>query len=262
MNIVVCVKQVPDTAAQIKVKEGQIDREGIQYVVNPYDEYAVEEALRIKDKFSEGKVTLVTCGPERAKEAIKSGLAMGGDEGAHLWDEAFAGSDPYAIASILAKALEKIDYDLILCGWKGVDEDHGQVGITLAELLNIPHVSFVVKLDIADDGSKAVAEKEIEGGHEIVETTLPAVISAQKGLNEPRYASLKGIMSVKKKTIHEWGIEELGIDPATVGEGAAKIKMVDVQLPPARQPGRIIPGEPTEAARKLVRLLREEAKVV
>ena len=262
MNIVVCIKQVPDTASTIEVKEGKVVEDELAWVVNPYDEYATEEALRIKERFGEGKVTLITMGPERAKDALKAELAKGADDAIHLTDPAFEGSGPYATANILAQALQKVDYDLILCGWKGVDHDDGQTAIILAEMLNLPHVSFVVKLDIAEDGGKAVAQRQVEGAKEIVETSLPAIFTAQKGLNEPRYASLRGIMSVKKKTIAEWGAEALGLDPSSVGQEGSLTEVVEVVPPPERPPGRVIPGETEEAVRELVRLLREEAKVI
>jgi electron transfer flavoprotein beta subunit len=262
MNIVVCVKQVPDTASKITIKEGKVDTEGLEWVINPYDEYAIEEALLIKERLGEGRVTLVTMGPERAKEALKSGLALGADEAIHLVDDAFEGSDPYATALVLAKALEKIDYDIILCGKQGVDEDHAQVGIALAELLNLPHVSVIVKLDISEDKKKATAHREIEGGKEVIETTLPSVFTAQKGLNEPRYPSLKGIMAVKKKAILEWRAPDLGLTPEEVGSQAAKIKFVEVMSPPGREAGKTFTGDPVEAAKNVARLLHEEAKIL
>ena len=211
MHVVICVKQVPDTETKIRVKDGQVDHSETKYVVNPYDEYAIEEGLRIKERLGEGKITLVSMGPERAKDALKSGLAVGADEAIHLVDEAFEGSDPYATALILSKALQKIDCDIVFCGKQGVDEDHAQVGIILAELLGIPHVSVVTSLEISDDQKSIKAHREVEGGHEVVEAPLPAVITAQKGLNEPRYASIKGIMAVKKKVIPEWNGEEIGV---------------------------------------------------
>jgi electron transfer flavoprotein beta subunit len=168
MDIVICVKQVPDTETKIKVKDGQVDNTETKYVVNPYDEYAIEEGLRIKERLGEGRITLITTGPERAKDALKSGLAVGADDAVHLVDESFEGSDPYATALILSKALEKTEYDIIFCGKQGVDEDHAQVGIALAELLDIPHVSVVTKLEIAEDRKSAVAHREMEGGHEVV----------------------------------------------------------------------------------------------
>lgn len=263
MNIVVCVKQVPDTASKINIKEGKVDTEGLEWVINPYDEYAIEEALLIKERLGKGKVTLITMGPERAKEALKSGLALGADEAIHLVDDAFEGSDPYATALVLARALEKIDYDIIFCGKQGVDEDHAQVGIALAEILGLPHVSVIVKLEISEDKNRAIAHREVEGAKEMVQASLPAVFTAQKGLNEPRYPSLKGIMAVKKKTIVEWGGQELGVNPQEAGREAAKIKIVEAMTPPGREGGKLFRGEePGEMARKVAHLLRDEAKIL
>jgi electron transfer flavoprotein beta subunit len=262
MNIVICVKQVPDTETKIRVKDGQVDHSETKYVVNPYDEYAIEEGLLIKERLGEGKITLVSVGPERAKDALKSGLAVGAEEAIHLVDEAFEGSDPYATALILSKALAKLDYDIIFCGKQGVDEDHAQVGIILAELLGIPHVSVVTKLEISDDGKSIVAHREVEGGHAVVEAPLPAVITAQKGLNEPRYASIKGIMAVKKKVIPEWNAGEIGVDTANVGSGAAKVSFVEVALPPERESGKVFDEDPAQDAIKVAHLLRDEAKIL
>ena len=262
MNTVICVKQVPDTETKIKVKDGQVDHTETKYVVNPYDEYALEEGLRIKERLEEGKLTLITIGPERAKDALKSGLAVGADEAIHLVDEAFEGSDPYSTALILSKALEKIDYDIVFCGKQGVDEDHAQVGIILAELLDVPHVSVVTKLEIAEDRKSIVAHREVEGGHEVVEATLPAIITAQKGLNEPRYASIKGIMAVKKKVIPEWNAEEIGVDKDMAGLGAAKMKFTEVTLPPERAGGNVFDDDPVQDAIKVAHLLRDEAKIL
>jgi electron transfer flavoprotein beta subunit len=262
MNIVICVKQVPDTETKIRVKEGQVDHSETKYVVNPYDEYAIEEGLRIKERLGEGQITLISTGPERAKDALKSGLAVGAEEAIHLMDEAFEGSDPYATALILSKTLEKLDYDIIFCGKQGVDEDHAQVGIILAELLDIPHVSVVTKLEISDDGKSVLAHREVEGGHEVVEAPLPAVITAQKGLNEPRYASIKGIMAVKKKVIPEWNAEEIGLDAASVGGDAAKVSFVEVTLPPDRESGKVFDEDPVQDAIKVAHLLRDEAKIL
>ena len=262
MNIMICVKQVPDTETKITVKGGQVDHSETKYVVNPYDEYGIEEGLRIKERLGQGKITLITTGPERAKDALKSGLAVGADEAIHLVDPAFEGSDPYATALILSKAVEKMDYDIIFCGKQAVDEDHAQVGITLAELLDIPHVSVVTKLEIAEDGKSVVAHREVEGGHEVVEAPLPAVITAQKGLNEPRYASIKGIMAVKKKVIPEWDAGELAVDIHEVGSDAAKIAFVDVALPPERAGGKIFDEDPVQDAIKVAHLLRDDAKIL
>ncbi len=262
MNIAICVKQVPDTETKIRVKDGQVDHTETKYVVNPYDEYAIEEGLRIKEKLGEGKITLITMGPQRAKDALKSGLAVGADEAIHLIDEAFDGSDPYATALVLSKALEKTDYDIIFCGKQGVDEDHAQVGIALAELLDIPHISVVTKLEIAEDRKSAVAHREVEGGHAVVQAPLPAIITAQKGLNEPRYASIRGIMGVKKKVIPEWDADKVGVDTDKVGAETAKIKSVEVALPTERTAGKVFDEDPAQDAIKVAHLLRDEAKIL
>lgn len=262
MNIVICVKQVPDTETKIKLKDGQVDHAETKYVVNPYDEYAIEEGLRIKERLGEGKITLISTGPDRVKDALKSGLALGVDEAIHLVDEAFAGSDPHATALILSKAMAKLDYDIIFCGKQGVDEDHAQVGIILAELLDIPHVSVVTKLDISEDRRSVVAHREVEGGHEAVQAPLPCVITAQKGLNEPRYASIKGIMAVKKKVIPEWNAGELGVEKAQVGAAAAKMTFAEVSLPAERTAGQVFAEDPVQDAMKVAHLLRDEAKIL
>ncbi len=260
MNIVVCVKQVPDTEIRIPVQGGRIVEEEIkQYVVNPYDEFAIEEALRIKERFGEGKVTLITVGPERAREALLTGLAMGADEAIHINDPALEGLDAFATARVLATAIKKIPYDLILCGKQAVDQDNAQIGIALAELLDLPHVSVVTKLEIAEDKKTAKAEREVEGGKEVVETTLPAVITAQKGLNEPRYPSFKGIRMARQKPYTVWTLADLGLKPEDV---APQTEVVVINPPPERKAGRIIQGDPETAVKELVRLLREEAKVI
>jgi len=262
MHVVICVKQVPDTETKIKVKDGLVDHSETKYVVNPYDEYAVEEGLRIKEKLGGSKITLLSTGPERAKDALKNGLAVGADEAIHLVDEAFEGSDPYATALILSRALQKLDYDIIFCGKQGVDEDHAQVGIILAELLDIPHVSVVTKLELSADQKSLVAHREVEGGHEAVTAPLPAVITAQKGLNEPRYASIKGIMAVKKKVIPEWNAGEIGVAADNVGAGAAKMVFTEVALPPDRLGGKVFAEDQVEDAKKVAHLLRDEAKIL
>lgn len=259
MDIIVLVKQVPDTASRIqdRVKDGRVDLEGVTWVVNPYDEYAVEEALRLRERHG-GSVTLVALGPERVAAALKDMLALGADEAVQLWDPAFADLGPRATAQILAAALTKLPHDMVWAGWKGVDADQGLVPICLAHALGVPHVSFVVGVEVED--GRATVRREVEGGKEVVQTPLPAVFSAQKGLNEVRYASLKGIMAVKRKEIPTWDAAALGIDPG--GLAAHGVETVEVLRPPDRAAGRIIEGPPDEAARELVRLLADEAKVL
>jgi electron transfer flavoprotein beta subunit len=262
VNILVFVKQVPDTETRIQLKDGVVDTSAVKWVANPYDEFAIEEALRIKERLGTGKVTVVSLGPDRVKDAIKYSLSLGADEGIHVKGDGVALWDPLAVATVLAAAAKKAGFDLILTGKQGVDHDWSQAGIILAELLDLPHVSVVVHLTVDPGAKKGQAKREIEGGDELVDFELPAVITAQKGLNEPRYASLKGIMAVKKKVIPEWTLADLGVDPATVGESAASVRFVEFSLPPARQAGRILEGEPKDTARELVRILHKEAKVL
>jgi electron transfer flavoprotein beta subunit len=260
MNAIICMKQVPDTETRFQVREGAVVKEGIQYVVNPYDEYAIEECLLKKEAAGEGKVTVICMGPDHAREAILQALALGCDEAIHLNDLAFEGGDAFTTATVLAAAIEKVgEYDLIFTGKQGVDNDNAQVGILLAEMLDLPHVSVVTKLDIADDKSKATAHREVEGGKQVVETPLPAVFSAQKGINEPRYPSFRGIRQARRKPYTTWTAGDLGLDPAAL---SAHSELVAVALPPERGGGKIIAGESVEAAQELVRLLREEAKVI
>ncbi|HEY2924969.1 MAG TPA: electron transfer flavoprotein subunit beta/FixA family protein [Candidatus Eisenbacteria bacterium] len=262
MNILVFVKQVPDTETRILLRDGIVDTSSVKWVANPYDEFAIEEALRIRERLGQGKVTVASLGPDRVKEAIKYALSLGADEGVHLKGDGLALWDPLSVATVLAAAARKLGFDLILTGKQGVDYDWSQAGIILAELLDLPHVSVVVNLEIDPAAQRGKAKREVEGGAEVVDFELPAVITAQKGLNEPRYASLKGIMAVKKKVIPEWTLSDLGVDPAAVGESAASVRFVEFSLPPPRQAGRILEGEPKDTARELVRILREEAKVI
>ncbi|MGH7680886.1 MAG: electron transfer flavoprotein subunit beta/FixA family protein, partial [Candidatus Eiseniibacteriota bacterium] len=234
MNVLVFVKQVPDTETRIQIKDGAVDTSSVKWIVNPYDEFAIEEALRIRERLGAGKVTVLSLGPERVKEAIKYGLSLGADEGVWIKGDGIALDDPMSVATVLAAAATKAGYDLILTGKQGVDHDWSQAGIALAERLDVPHVSVVVSLEVDAAGKKGKAKREVEGGLEVVEFELPAVITAQKGLNEPRYASLKGIMAVKKKIITEWTLADLGVDPAAVGPAAASIRWIDASLPPPR----------------------------
>ncbi len=205
---------------------------------------------------------MLCLGPEEAKETIRKGLALGADEAIHLNDPAFQGGDASTTAKVLAAALKKMQFDLILSGKQAVDEDNAQVGVRVAELLNLPEVNSVIKLEISEDKKSARCIREVDGDRDIAETSLPAIITTQQGLNEPRYPSLKGIMGAKKKPIKDWKAADIGIDPATVGAAGAKLEVVNIEPPAARPPGKIIPGDAPTAAKELVRLLHEEAKVV
>jgi electron transfer flavoprotein beta subunit len=264
MNIIVCMKQVPDTEAQIRVKpDGSgIVESDIKFVMNPYDEYGVEEALLIKEKMG-GTVTIVCLGPARAVEAIRTGLAMGADKAVHLDDPAFDGGDAISTAKALAAAIKGMECDLIFCGKQAIDDDSSMVGSVLAEMLNIPQVSVVTKVEVADDGKTAKVNRQILGGEEVLEVSLPAVLSAQKGLNEPRYASLPGIMKAKKKEIKPVKLADVGLDAGSVGAAGARAKILKMTTPPQREAAKMIEGESAEeTAPQLAKLLREEAKVI
>ena len=263
MNIIVCMKQVPDTETLIKIKpDGSgIVTDDIKYVMNPYCEFAVEEALRIKEKFG-GQAILVTLGSARAVEALRTGLAMGADRSIHLNDPAFEGGDGFTTARALAEVIKKETFDLILCGKQAVDDDMAQVGPAVAEILNLPHATLITKLELLPDKKKAKVEREVDGGREVVEVNLPAVFTCQKGLNEPRYASLPGIMKAKKKEVKPINLASLGLPADQVGAAGSKTKILKYIPPPSRPPGKIISGEILDAAKNLVKLLREEAKVI
>lgn len=272
MNILVCIKQVSSTEAQIKPDSSGIgiDTTNLTYVVNPYDEFGVEEALRKKEKLGSGKVTIISMGPDRATEAIRSCLAMGADDAVHIippnppFDKGgtggikggWEGLDSYTTALILSEAIKKIPYDIILCGKQAVDDDNGAVGIELAELLDIPHVAVINKLEIDASAKKAIAHRQIEGGIEVVECTLPALFTCQKGLNEPRYATLPGIMKAKQKPCETINLETLvGAAPDLI-RGAPTLRLVKLEYPPQRKAGKIIEGTPEDAVKELVRTLR------
>ncbi|MGB9885798.1 MAG: electron transfer flavoprotein subunit beta/FixA family protein [Moorellales bacterium] len=260
MNIVVLLKQTFDTEAKIELTaDGKISSAGVNLIVNPYDEFAVEEALRIKEKVG-GEVVIVSLGGAQAQDAIRQALAMGADRGILINDPALEGADHEGIAQALAKAVSTLSYDLILTGWVAIDDNAAQVPGRVAEILNLPQVNLAVKLDI--DGNRATVQREGEGATEIIEVPLPAVITAQKGLNEPRYPSMKGIMQAKKKPIQQLTLADLGLSADAVGAAAAKVRVTSYSLPPKRAAGRLIEGEPEQQVKELVRLLREEAKVI
>ncbi len=248
MNILVCIKHVPDTEAAVKIgSDGKsIQTQDVNFVLNPYDEYAIEEALKIKEARG-GEVVLLSAGPEEVKKSLRTGLAMGADKAFHLVCHHV--HDSLTLARGLAAAIKNIPFDLILCGKQAVDDDQAQLGIMLAEVLHLPNVSTVVKLELSE--GKAVAHREFESGIEVIETSLPAVFTAQKGLNEPRYASLKGIMMAKKKEIAEI--------PCSAEAGAVEI--LDLAYPKSRTGGKIV-GEGVAAVPALIKLLHEEAKVL
>ena len=250
MNIAVCVKRVPDTETRIKIDaDGKsIDESGVKFVLNPYDEFAVEEALKLKEQAGSGEVVAVSLGSDASQATIRTTLAVGADRGVLLRTDVRS-LDPLASARVLARELGDGGYDLILFGKLAIDDYSHAVGTMVAELLGLPSVSSIAHLTIAD--GSGTAEREIEGGVEVVEFRLPAVLTTDKGLNEPRYPALRGIMLAKKKPLE--------VKDVTVDAGA--IEVVELALPPERQAGRIV-GEGPEAVPALLDALRNEAKVL
>jgi|ERR1017187_3542272 electron transfer flavoprotein beta subunit len=248
MKIAVCVSHVPDTATKIKIgADGiSIDPAGVTYIINPYDEFAIEEALKTKE-MTGGEVVVISLGGDANKETIRKALAMGVDQGVLLKKDGYY--DSFSVAYALAEEIKAQNCELVFMGKQSVDYDNCITGQLVAEILGYNCISVVVSFKL--EGYKITAEREIEGGREVVETELPAIITAQKGLNEPRYASLKGIMASKKKVIEE--------KPAKAVDDLTEI--IKLTIPSAKQPGRII-GTDASAVPELVRLLREEAKVI
>jgi len=250
MKIAVCIKRVPDSETRVKIAAGgkSLDEAGVKFVMNPYDEFAVEEALQRKEKAGSGEVAVICLGPAAAQETIRTALAMGADRGVLLQADKIP-ADPFEAARLIAGELKAASWDLILFGRMAIDDYNHQVGPLVAELLGMPCVTAVSHLDI--DGAKGVAEREIEGGIEVVDFPLPAVLTVDKGLNEPRYPALKGIMAAKKKPLE--------VKPVQPGTGS--LEVVALMPPPERKEGKIV-GEGAAAVGELVRLLREEAKVL
>ncbi len=249
MNIAVCVKQVPDTETRIKIADDKkhIDEAEINFVLNPYDEFAVEEAVKTKESLG-GEVTIISLGPDRVTSAIRNALAMGADKAIHIKADEIP-ADPGVTAHALASVLKEGNYDLIFMGKQAIDDDNAQVPSMVSEFLGIPSINVVTKLEVTSD--QVIAERQIEGGFEKTVAKLPAIISTQRGLNEPRYASLKGIMAAKKIQIEE----------TSVDVKSGNIEIVEIVFPPEKPAGRIV-GEGADAVPELIRLLREEAKVI
>ncbi|MEC0239721.1 electron transfer flavoprotein subunit beta/FixA family protein [Paenibacillus dokdonensis] len=255
MNIFVLLKQTFDTEERIVINNGEISDDGVKYVMNPYDEYAVEEALLQRDQHG-GTITVVGVGPDRTAEALRTALAMGADEAVLIGNDGLT-TDEYTVSRLLAAYLGQQSFDLILGGNFSVDSGGGQVAVRLAQLLDIPHTSSITKLAI--NGQQAVVDRDAEGDTETLEVSLPAVFTAQQGLNEPRYPSLPGIMKAKKKPFHRMSIGDLGLSDS---DAAAKTKRISLSLPPKREAGRILQGDHAQQAAELVNLLRTEAKLI
>lgn len=259
MNILVCLKQTFDTEERITIENGRINEEGAEFVINPYDEYAVEEAIKLKEEHG-GEVTVITIGPERAEQALRTAMAMGADKGVIVDVEDLDDDvDEHTIAHVLAATIkeEDLEYDIILCGYMAVDDGSAQVGPRLAELLEIPHISTITKLTV--DGDHVSVEKDVEGDVEYIDSKLPILVTAQQGLNDPRYPSLPGIMKAKKKPLSRLELDDLDLEEEEI---AAKTETIEVFLPPKKEAGKILQGDLADQAKELVQLLRSEAKVI
>ena len=267
MDIIVLMKQVPDTESEVEIAEDgvSLDTEDIKWVINPYDEYALEEALLIKESRDDVTVTAISVGPDRVSESIRVAYAMGIDNAIHINDEyddeVYGAADAFTTSKIIAKALDDTPYDLILAGVRAVDNDNYQVPAHISKMLKIPMISLVTKQEI--QGEDIICEQSIDGGTAVVKAALPAIITAQKGMNEPRYPAVRAIMKAKKKKADERELEELDLNIDELGAQGAKTKVRAMAHPPKRNEGKVIKGSTAaDKADELVRLLKEEARVI
>ena len=260
MTIVVLAKQVPDPEALVEVRSGGKELEIEQkFTTNLFDEFAIEEALRIREKHG-GKVTVITLGGPKATELLRTALAMGADDVLFLEDPAFLEGDGYATALTLSKAIARQGADLVLCGRQAIDDDRGEVGPMVAEFLGLPHVGAVLKLDIGDGTARA--ERAVEGGREVVEVTLPAVITAAKGLNEPRVPQVMGVMKAMRAQIPRASPTDLGLAPSDIGKAGSKLNIERYFTRQKRAAVKLIEGTPEEQAAEAIRILAEVERVI
>jgi len=259
MNIIVCIKRVPETTdVDIMIdKSGKdIEKSGLAFDLNEWDSYAIEEAIQLKEKMG-GTVTVITLGGEESNESLRKCLAMGADDAVRLTDPAFAGSDGFATAKVLAEAIRKIPYDLIFTGVQAEDDGYGQVGVALAEILGISHVSLVTHVEMQNQ--KVKAHRELEGGlEEVVEVDLPVAMTIQTGINEPRYVSIMGIRKVAKKEIKTIGLSDLNLKAEEVGLSGSDIRLKNVFLPPVGEGATMLEGKPEELALKVFNILKDK----
>jgi len=278
LKIVVIVRQTPDTEAKIQANASGngIETSDIKWILNPFDEFAVEEAVQIKEATG-AELIVLTVGPDRSVEALRTALAMGGDSSIHIKDESFGEMDSYALAKVIASKIKAMgDVDLIFAGKKWIDEESGQVAIQVAEELAIPQATLATRVAVDEGAKKVKVQSEIEGGQRIVEMTFPALITCERGLNEPRYASLPGIMKAKKKPLEEVlidsiNLEEIGLTQDGLGSAGSRIKVDSIDIPVIKRSLNIIKGEKADtvqadeiqkASENLAKLLREEAKIL
>jgi electron transfer flavoprotein beta subunit len=261
MKIFVCCKQVPDVAMPFQIKDGQLVTEGLNYVLNAYDASSVEEALVIKVSH-EAEVSLVLMGPDKGKEALRKGLAMGADQAFHLCDPAFEGSDSHAAARVLASFFKDREFDLILCGKQSQDMDMGLTGGILAHHLSVPYITNAVGLDVKSEDRKVAINRQGDEGGENIDLPFPCLVTCSNDMNDPRIPSLKGIMSSKRKPMQILTQEELGIEVSTTGAAGSPSQLVNWSEPAQRKPGQQIEGDPQELVTQLMTKLTTEAKVL
>ncbi len=257
MNIVVCVKQVPETTeVKINPETNTLIRQGIKNIINPFDTYALEEGVRLKEKHG-GKVVALSMGPSQAMEMLKEAISLGADEAILLSDRAFSGADTWATANTLAGAVRKLaPFDLVICGRQSTDGDTAQVGPEMAEFLNVPFIAYVGRIESLADGRMQV-KRMIDEGYEVLESPLPAVITVTKEINLPRLPSLRGIMKSKSARIPVWTVQDLSLDPEKVGLNGSFTRVVKIFTPQREKKGEVFQGDPAEQARKLVARLKE-----
>ncbi|MFH1519395.1 MAG: electron transfer flavoprotein subunit beta/FixA family protein [Candidatus Omnitrophota bacterium] len=261
MKIVVCIKQVPDTTdVKINPETNTLIREGVDSIINPFDMYAIEEAVRLKERFG-GQSIVITMGPPQAQSALREALALGIDSAIHLSDRAFAGSDTWATSLILAKAIAKIGgCDLVICGKQASDGDTAQVGPGIATHLNLPQATYVRRIDSVhlDTTPKVmIVERLLEEGYEMLELKLPTLITVVKEINEPRLPSLRGKMKAKKAEITVWGNKDLGIAEDQIGLNGSPTQVVKIFTPPPKEGGKILQGEPEEIVEELFEEIKD-----
>lgn len=253
MNILVLMKQTFDTEEQVNIKDNTISEDGVKFVVNPYDEYAIEEAVATKEKFG-GEVTVLTVGLDRAEEALRTALAMGSDQAVLIENDGLP-DDENVIAKVIRKYIEQNDnkFDLIIGGYMSVDNGSAQVGPRVAEELEIPHISTVVSMEIQDN--KVLVERDVEGSTEYIEVEFPVLITAQQDLNEPRYPSLPAMMKAKRKPLKRLTVDDLGLSEE---EKKTQLKLVGYKFPPKRRGGKILEGTLEEQAKELAKIFADK----
>ena len=257
MNIIVCIKQVPNTTdVKIDPVTNTLIRAGVESVINPFDAYAIEEGVRLKERFG-GKVTVITMGPPQAESALKEAISLGCDEAVLVSDRKFAGSDTWATSYTLSMAIKKIkDFDIVICGKQASDGDTAQVGPGISTHLDIPQVTYVKKIEEIKD-NKAKVERMMEEGYDVVETPIPCLFTVVKEINTPRLPSLRGMMRAKSANITKWTASDIGADPKSIGLDGSPTRVVKIFTPPPRKGGEMLKGETADIAKEVVELLKD-----